>query len=170
MDESKFWTLIGHARTESLDSTDPDEDFLDAMVAKLQKLPEKEIAAFHQLMCVQDAKLFNHGIMGALHIIHDGEEDQEEFEGFRGWIISLGREVFARVVKDPDSLADEDVVADDSSLPDLLPLAADVYEEQTGSTVPEDPKFAAPVKLAGEPWTAADLPKRFPRLYAEFKT
>jgi len=168
MDEAKFWTLIAEARAESADSTDPDEDFLDALYARLEPLAPEEIAAFQQVVWQLNRQAYTYAMTGALYVMTDGEADEIDLEGFRGWLISQGEVVFKKTVSDPDSLADEDVVPADAFLPDMLTLAAELYKEQTAADLAPDEAAQLPKAPAGDELSVEDLPRKLPRLCDQF--
>jgi hypothetical protein len=168
MDEADFWNLIAEARAETADSTDPDEDFLDALAAKLEPLQPAEIAAFQRLVWQCNRQAYTYAMSGALYVMTDGEADEIDLEGFRGWLISQGEVVFKKAVSDPDSLADEDVVPDDAFLPDMLTLAAGLYKEQTAEELEPEESLKLPEEPAGDELSVEDLPKTLPRLCDQF--
>jgi hypothetical protein len=168
MDEAKFWTLLAEARAETADSTDPDDDFLDALYAKLEPLEPEEIAAFQRLVWQFNRQAYTYAMSGALYVMTDGEADEIDLEGFRGWLISQGEVVFKKTVSDPDSLADEDVVPADAFLPDMLTLAAELYKEQTAEELPVDEASQLPAEPAGDELSVEDLPQKMPRLCDQF--
>lgn len=168
MDETKFWAIIAESRAETADSTDPDDDFLDAIIGKLEPLPPEEIAAFQRLVSACNRQAYTFGMSGAIYVMTDGEADEIDLEGFRGWLISQGEAVFKKAVADPDTLADEDVVPSDAFLPDMLTFAGSLYQEQTAEEVPDDPNATLPEQPSGDELSLEDLPAKLPRLCKEF--
>ncbi len=167
MDEAKFWSLIDQARAASATSADP-EDLLDALADVIEDLEDEEIAAFHQIMQAQYWKAYTYDLAGAMYIIRDGKSDEDDFRGFRGWLISQGKDFFETAVADADSLGDADVIPALAYLPGILTLAEDLYREATGSLVPLDPNFVEPEDPTGTPLEVQDLPKRLPKLCDDF--
>jgi len=97
--------------------------------------------------------------------------DGNYFEYFRSWLISMGRQVYERALKDPDSLAE--VVAR-PGIPDFFfeeigAVPYRVYEARTGREMP-DYEVHHPRKPTGTPRDRDDeegyFQRTFPRLWA----
>ena len=166
MDINEFWELIDSARAEAGD--DP-EQLADVLSAHLVEFPPEEIVGFcrhyHDLL----RRAYHWNVMGPALILGCGDSD-DGFRDFRGWLISMGREWFERVLADPESLVE--IPADDPVEEwyfefDYVP--AEIYEEVTGEEMPltetEDPD-----ELEGEPVgeSEEELSTRYPKLWSRF--
>jgi len=81
----------------------------------------------------------------------------------------MGREVFERALKDPDSLADIELGPEDPFFEEFAYIAAEAYEKKTQAELPP-PERLFPEEPAGDRWEedSDDLAKRFPRLWAKY--
>ena len=164
MDIDGFWSIVDSIK----DSTQPEVDVSE----KLRGLPLEEIVSFQEHMDRLCGQAYRWDLWGAAYIIQGGCSD-DGFEYFRLGLISKGREVYEKALRDPDSLADFPVTSTDEFERELFGYAAvDVYEELTGE---EMPRTAAAedgfgVEPAGEQWDFDDkteCAKRLPRLTAK---
>lgn len=109
MDSDTFWTLI-----ESAVAAHEDTDARDrTLTTSLSALAAEEIVEFQRLLDDVTARTQSWLMWGAAHRILGWCSD-DGFDYFRMWLPSLGRDGFARVVDDPDALAE---------LPQVLRLA-----------------------------------------------
>lgn len=169
MDETKFWALIDEARTAvAADSEDPQQDMMDVLQEKLEDLAGEEIIAFQEQMRAQFWRAFTYDLSAAIYVIRGDKCDADDFLGFRGWLISRGQRYFDRVLADPDSLGEDDLVPTQVYLPDILKLAAMAYRETTGEVLTLDPAFVEPDEPAGKPLEIQDIPTRLPKLCDDF--
>jgi hypothetical protein len=89
------------------------------------------------------AHSYTNPLWAAAYLINGGCSD-DGFEYFRGWLIAQGREVFERVVADPDALAELPIVqasaADGLDLDgeDVLSTAWNAHIIATGEQLPPD--------------------------------
>ncbi|MEM1416341.1 MAG: DUF4240 domain-containing protein [Myxococcota bacterium] len=93
--------------------------------------------------------------------------DPEVFRAFRAWVVSLGPEVYAAALEDPDALA-EALAREAPQDPALLPVFRESFLEVTGRALPEPTLdlFGGP---QGEPLLDSELPVRFPRVAAALR-
>jgi hypothetical protein len=168
MDEATFWSVIDEARDDFEDTEGDLQDLVDLIQARLESMEDEQVAGFQQQMAVQYCKTLDWNLLGAAFIILGENCQNEDLHGFRGWLIAQGSEFFNRTVKDPDSLADEDLTPSDLFLPEIVDLAAEVYQSSTGEMPPPDPNFEPPDEPSGTPFEADDLPERLPRLCEEY--
>jgi hypothetical protein len=73
--------------------------------AFLAEQPVQEIIEAQQLLWELMSDSYRQPVWAAAYVINGGCSD-DGFEYFRGWLITQGREVFDRVVADPDALSD----------------------------------------------------------------
>jgi hypothetical protein len=80
-------------------------------------------------------------LWAAAYLINGGCSD-DGFDHFRGWLIAHGRDVLARSVREPDSLADLPTVqaaADTGAVfeaEEVLSIAQEAYQQATGDELP----------------------------------
>jgi hypothetical protein len=94
----------------------------------------------------------------------------DAFQDFRSWLVSRGRAVFERVLRDPDSLAGAVEPEDDFEFEGFCYIAGRVWEEKSGRNRQEMYGKAGPPGQAtgpeGEQLDEAELERRFPKLWA----
>jgi len=166
MDMDEFWDIIERTRAAASDR-DPDS-YTDALAAILRQLSPEQVAefGFRFTECLRAA--YHWDLWHAAYLINDGCSD-DAFEDFRAWLISRGREVFERAVRDPDSLAQLGKQALFCSFfEELLGVDDQVYEEMTGKRSPWHPEPHPPPGGEKRPEDDLDLPNRFPALWAMF--
>ncbi|MFD9734866.1 DUF4240 domain-containing protein [Umezawaea sp. NPDC059074] len=140
MDTERFWTLIADARTGVPDPTDV-EAVADQASTLLAALPAAEIVAAQQVFWDLMADSYRNPLWAAAYLVNGGCSD-DGFDYFRGWLIAQGREVFERVVADPDALADlPQIVAaapdgDEMEGEDVLGIAWNAHIKATGEQLP----------------------------------
>lgn len=101
MTEDRFWALIG---TTTAFAGHPQRQ-LSALRETLEKLSAEDVAAFDLAFDQQMNRAYSWDLWGAAYLVNGGASD-DGFEYFRRWLIAQGREVFQKVLADPDSLAD----------------------------------------------------------------
>jgi hypothetical protein len=105
----------------------------------LTALPAAEVGELNQPLHDLMAASYRVDLWGAAYQLNGGCSD-DGFEYFRGWLLTQGREVFERVVADPDALADLPAIrkaAEDDELDleceDMLAVVADAFRALTGT-------------------------------------
>ena len=124
MGEKEFWHLIEMSR----EYEEEQAEWLTEMLAGkgLEEVVDFELV-FQQMMSVS----FTSRLWGAAYVLMGGCSD-DTFDYFRGWLIGQGEEIFHKVLKDPEFLAeyiDEDNL-DEEGYPqneELLNVGADAY-------------------------------------------
>lgn len=101
MEESALWELIESAVAAHGDREDRDR----AIVAALSGMSPDEIVGFQLLLHEVSGRSHTWLMWGAAYRIFGWCSD-DGFDYFRMWLLSLGRGAFARVVADPDLLAE----------------------------------------------------------------
>ncbi|MET1411330.1 DUF4240 domain-containing protein [Roseibium sp. HPY-6] len=96
MDEDVFWEIIG-----SPEEGRPGEQ-IDALPDRLARFKATAIKSFDALLHEMDARAYRSDIWALAYLLNDGCSD-DEFAGFRAWIILQGREIFEATLADPDS-------------------------------------------------------------------
>jgi len=175
MNEQQFWQLIEASRKET--DVDACGDFnqtqqLNYLENALRRLGNDELIGwekvFHHLMNLS----YRWDLMRIAELIEGGCGD-DGFMDFRGWLISQGKAVFDRTLRDPDSLVDvaHRGRAGMCFFPDIAFIASRLYEERTGiDEMPTDGFDSIPTKPLGEflETGPVKLEKRFPRLWRRF--
>jgi hypothetical protein len=172
MDLERFWKIVESSRSR-FDPAWADgnmERQLEELRKLLLKLPPEEIVGFRdRLLELMDAA-FHWDLWGAAYLIARGCSD-DGFADFRGWLISMGQNVFERAVFDAESLVD---VADAPGVEDVffeefLNVPARVYEEATGREIPAYTGHFRRVP-AGDRWSEKgdELQRRFPGLWKKY--
>ncbi|MFF4344435.1 DUF4240 domain-containing protein [Kitasatospora sp. NPDC001540] len=142
MDIDEFWTLIEQARGPQPDAG-PDEGVAVAgrAVALLARRPVAEIRAAGLVLDGLLADSYRAPLWGAAYLLNGGCSD-DGFDYFRGWLLVQGREVFERVVADPDLLAGLPVVRAavaagiDLDCEEALGIAWHAYRAAAGADLP----------------------------------
>jgi hypothetical protein len=171
MEISEYWELVDDVLAEADDELDGDE-VLDTYAAFLADLPPDELADISRLVKQLDARATTWPVLGACAVLL-GTGGDAEFEDFRGWLISRGRETFEKVVASPDALADVvEPGSEDSYQIEGWVSAADVAYVEIMDEDPDDPTIDYPVVLSDRDPDALDtddeelLAARYPRLVA----
>lgn len=167
MDKTAFWKFIDDARGVAKGDQ---ERMLEALGAKLRTFPPKEVASFDQQFCKRMLEAYTWDVWGAAFLM-DAIQTEDEFDCFRCWLVGQGRETFEKALAGADSLADATTEYTDEghyAFQWLMGVASDVYDELTGETLPAL-GLELPEQPTGEAWNDADLPVRFPRLFAKFR-
>lgn len=102
LDEEHYWNLIESSIKENTDQEDQ-ELFL---VAELEKLSPKEIIGFRLRTDQLLFDSYNPELWCAAYIMNGGVSDGD-FEYFRCWLISRGKDVFYKAKANPDYLVDQ---------------------------------------------------------------
>jgi hypothetical protein len=172
MSEHRFWAIVNG--TLSRDN-DPEAQ-LDALRTALEALSADDIAAFEQRFGELLERANTWDLWAAAHIIHGGCSD-DDFDYFRHWLISRGRDQYETAVDNPDTLADTDLatVEDACQFENFSYVAADVWHEKTNHDR-DDPDsgfpFATPSgdEPEGEPFEEDEehLSQRLPKLWERY--
>ncbi len=126
MTENEFWNLVNANRArdewcgDSIESTWLEE--------QLSLLPIPELKSFETWMSIAHKRILeSNRIFGAASLIGDCSDNG--FEDFGGWIISMGKDAYYRVLADADALAEIGYGEDE----DFTRHAYDVMKRATGS-------------------------------------
>jgi hypothetical protein len=173
MNIDRFWEIIDLSRREfKPDRVDGNmERQRQEFESLLSELSPGEVAAFDKQLMDQMNAAYRWDLWGAAHIIAGGCSDAG-FVDFRGWLISMGRRVFESAIEDVESLTD---VADGPGIEDVffegfINVPEQVYEQFTGSEIPENTGHSSG-EPAGYRWNSErDLQQRFPKLWAKYRS
>ncbi|MEO3779036.1 DUF4240 domain-containing protein [Micromonospora sp. B11E3] len=167
-----FWQLIDRARAGAGASADAVAARAVALLA--ERAPEEIVGYTHHQRRVLAAS-YKVDLWGAAYLINGGASD-DGFEYFRGWLMTLGRAVFARAVADPDSLAELPQVraaalsGAEFECEDMLAVPWEAYRKAAAADLPAD-RDPVPVPDLNDFWDFDDeeeAGRRLPRLAALF--
>ncbi|MBV1941234.1 DUF4240 domain-containing protein [Streptomyces sp. BV286] len=142
MNKEQFWQLIEAARNQTSNLNDG-ELVARRAASQLATYPAEEIVASQQVLWDLMADSYTNPLWAAAYVINGGCSD-DGFDYFRGWLIAQGREVFERIVADPDALAEVPVVraaaADgiDLDCEEALSIVWNAHVMATGRQLPDD--------------------------------
>ncbi|MFF3215878.1 DUF4240 domain-containing protein [Streptomyces sp. NPDC002886] len=140
MNKEHFWELIAEARDRAITPHDSDAVAREA-TSLLAARPVEEIITAEQALWDLMIESYTNPLWAAAYTVNGGCSD-DGFDYFRGWLIAQGREVFERVVADPDALAKLPIVqaaaAAGSNLEgeDMLVIAWNAHITATGDQPP----------------------------------
>ncbi|PZF89334.1 DUF4240 domain-containing protein [Micromonospora endophytica] len=166
-----FWQLIEKA---GAGGGEPDAVAARAVALLAARDPEEIVGyARHQQRVL--AASYRVDLWGAAYLINGGASD-DGFEYFRGWLMTRGREVFARAVADPDSLAElpeirtASLSGEEFECAQMLAVPWDAYRKATASDLPAEREAARTPDL-NDFWDfddADEARRRLPRLATLF--
>ncbi|MFD7497455.1 DUF4240 domain-containing protein [Streptomyces sp. NPDC059832] len=142
MNKQQFWQLVEAARNQ-VSNPKEGEKVARRATSLLAAQPAEEIVAAQQVLWDLMADSYTNPLWAAAYVINGGCSD-DGFDYFRGWLIVQGREVFERMVADPDALAEVPVVrasaADgiDLDCEETLSIVWDAHITATGKQLPDD--------------------------------
>ncbi len=176
MDEARFWKIVDASREQArAKKPRPGQDFLDlhmeTLAAALQPLPPNDLIAFQERFQHYRGLAYRWDLWAAAYWLHGGCSD-DGFLDFRSCLISLGKQRFFQVMKDPDALAD---IVGGPDVPYLQAegfqyVAGKVYEAKTGEPMPAGERHG-PAAPAGSRIDCEDediMSRRFPKIVAKF--
>lgn len=142
MNKEQFWELIAAARDRAITPHEREAIAREA-TSLLAARPVDEIVAAEQVLWDLMVESYTNPLWAAAYTTNGGCSD-DGFDYFRGWLIAQGREVFERVVADPDALAKLPVVQAaaaagiDLEGEDMLVIAWNAHITATGDQLPPD--------------------------------
>jgi hypothetical protein len=172
---------------------DADDELTDpvalALIRVLAQLDPAEIAAFEVVFDALRSAADRDDIANAAVLIEHGFLADDSFDDFKAGLVALGRDVYERVLRDPDSLADHPLVREIAQAndprwlgrEDLHYAASQAYTQATGqdevtffdvveAAEVEEPELPEPDDEETE-WAVTDeveTRRRLPRLSALF--
>jgi hypothetical protein len=176
VDNQGLWDLIKAARGQVRDPADAEA--VAARAAMLLSARSRgEIVSADEVLWGLMADSYRNPLWAAAYLINGGCSD-DGFEYFRGWLIMQGREVYERVVANPDALVDlAGIRAKAASrrlveCEDTLHIASRAYRAATGEEFPR-PAFRIEYPELDPDWDfdfddRAEMAERLPRLAALF--
>jgi len=107
VDDESFWAVVEASRA-GLDLSDPEaaaEEQIGALRERLTALSDQDLFLFQARLHEQTARANDWRVWGAGYLAAGGMSD-DAFDYFRLWLVMQGRAAFARVLENPDQLAD----------------------------------------------------------------
>ncbi|OLS41112.1 DUF4240 domain-containing protein [Bacillus sp. MRMR6] len=131
MNEELFWELLELCK-QNENSFDEQQQWL---VEQLTKKTIKDLVVFDFIFSQQFRKSFTSDLWAA-SFIATGVSTDECFDGFRAWMITLGKEAYEAAIKDPETLLPYlEELREQGEQPqqeEILDVASLAYEEKTG--------------------------------------
>lgn len=128
MNKDLFWKLIDQARAANGGDTEGMYDWLQSWLIKNGD-PE-DAMIFDNIIREYKRLSYKYGLWTAAMVMSNGWRSDDGFHYFQGWLIAQGKDVFLNALKNPDSLADVDVVGR-SEYEDIDYIGVDAYENLT---------------------------------------
>lgn len=127
MDKETFWNVIGEVN-RCVEGNDQ-EAVLEATRKKLMEYSAADIARWHEIRGAYMELAYRNDLWAACaatgtHCSDDG------FIDFRSWLISQGRDVYMKVLQDPDSLAEVDIPAEGADFEVYGYVAINTYAQK----------------------------------------
>ena len=182
MDETTFWQMIEQAKT---DGGVDDNRQVVLLTHRLAQLDVQDILAFDTIYAQYEAKAYRQDLWDAVWFIHKGC-GEDGFTDFRAWLIAQGKEIYQKVLADPDHLADivpvqmrRDIGKFGDVMGSLWVAADAAYELRTGEEKSPRPPVQTSTPLTNRsieidamPGSAHEfemsLKERYPRIAAKF--
>jgi hypothetical protein len=173
MDVNQFWQMIEQSRRR-FDSSRRDGNMdiqcQELRALLLERTPD-DVVAFDEEFGRRMAECYRADLWDAALVLGEGLCSDDWFDYFQRWLISMGRGVFERALRDPDSLADvahapgiEDVFFEDFGA-----VARSVYEEQTGEEESPAEWHWPPLGGGRRAGSLDEIARRYPRIWARSK-
>src|ERR1041384_7881279 len=103
MDNATFWKLIEDAQRKDVDGwIELDHN---ALIDSLAQFPAEDIQEFSRLLFRTKANAYRADLWDAAILVECICSD-DSFDDVQNWLIVQGREIYEKVLSDPDNLAD----------------------------------------------------------------
>jgi hypothetical protein len=162
MNIDEFWQFIDVAK--KMAGSDADAR-VGALQSVLSAQTAEELQSFQSHYDHQIDVSYRWDLWAAAYIINGGCSD-DGFRYFRDWLISEGRSIFEKALKDPDSLADLPHL-DLADLESFGYVALELYEQKGAGELDRDFSTEG-AEPAGTPWKEEDVGSVLPRLGAKY--
>jgi len=168
MNTTAFWELIDKTREASCGDQEQQRALL---INTLAQLPEEEIFAWDDIFDDLMDQAYSAELWEVAYIVGCGCGD-DGFTDFRAWLISQGRDMYEKVLADPECLADIIEVGkeDQAGASSLWYVVIGAYLLKTGKDIEDMPKRIKPnPELKGKHSASEDaILTRFPKATARF--
>lgn len=181
MNRDEFWYLIDKGSKEKTA-----EKKLALWIAVLARSREEDIVTFYDIMHTYFRLADQERIFAAANIICP-ECSDDDFDGFRAWLIAQGENAYRSVLAEPEYLIELCSPEKNHQFEQLLQVPFEAFFQKTGKAgdyrsfaLAQESMGLTPIQknlleeeitLAwdiGESWQAEELPFIFPRLYEKF--
>ena len=181
MNRDEFWHLIEKGNKEKTT-----EQKLALWTTALARAREEDIFTFYDIMHTYFRLADQEHILAAANIIFPDCSD-DEFDGFRAWLISQGEDAYRSVLAEPEYLIELCSPEEEHRMDKLLQVPFEAYfqknknagnyrgfsaaQENLGLTPIQKNLLEEEITLAwdiSEPWETDELPFLFPRLFEKF--
>jgi hypothetical protein len=117
MDRDEFWAIVDRARegVEDTRTVEGAEQVVGNVGQRLAGLGREAAVAFDLRYAALGAESYDWNLWGAAFLMNGGCSD-DAFDYFRGWLVTQGRSVWERALRDPDTLAELGIDPDDAFL------------------------------------------------------
>lgn len=167
MDHNLFWKIV--ASGVAGPATHPETDWpmrIEALRTALERLTDADLVALTQRLRAAVEGAASWDLWAAGWLIFGGMSD-DAFRDFRMWLVTRGREVYERVLADPDSLAELKWGTDDGlGYAEEWGYVPDEVLEARGLEVEADSPAREPAGVPFDDDDDADAQARLPRTWA----
>lgn len=158
IDEDVFWEIIGLPGADGLGGQ------VEQLVERLAGFKAAPIKSFDTLLQEKSALAYREDIWALAYLMNDGCSD-DDFEGFRYWLLLQGREVFEAVLIDPDAFPVSRFDGKAGSAMDLRLAPMQAFEMRQGKALSRKAVKLPDIDLAE--FDETELADRFPRVSLE---
>ena len=162
MNEEVFWELI----QESREASEFDSDFIEILRDKLEAMSATEIKKFQKILLEKMNELNHWDIWALAYIVRKGCGD-DEFDYFKAWVISKGKEAFEDVKAMRLEKLKELFEESDPQLEEFMYVAQNAYENKKYEEMPMPRVKDKPIQ--GQEWEEEKICERYPKLCAMFE-
>lgn len=160
IDEQVFWEIIEQSRSIS----ETNSDFLEILQKKLESFKPNEIKNFNKIFIIKLNEL-NHWDLWALAYIWRHGCGDDEFDYFKSWVISKGKEIFDNI-KNMNLNFDEKILDEDPQFEKFIYMPEKAYEAKTNNIM--KPLKIKNSKMIGNEWNESELINIYPTIYKLF--
>ena len=161
MSEEVFWELI----QESRDKSEFDSDFIEILKEKLEAMSATEIKKFQKLLLEKMNELNHWDIWALAYIVRKGCGD-DEFDYFKAWVVSKGKEVFEDLKEMKLEKLKKPFKDSDAQLEEFMYVAQNAYENKQYEEMPMPRVKNTPIQ--GKEWSEDNICKDYPELCKMF--
>jgi len=161
IDENTFWELIKETREEIEDTS----EFTDRLRDKLESMSAVEIKKFQKLL-LQKMEELNHWDIWALAYIVRGGCGDDEFDYFKAWVVSKGKEVFESIKNMQMDHLKKLFENEEPQLEAFMYVAQEAYERKKYDVMPTPRVKSIPIQ--GKEWSEENICKSYPELCQMF--
>ncbi|WFE90729.1 DUF4240 domain-containing protein [Roseibium porphyridii] len=158
IDEDVFWEIVGLADADGLGGQ------VEQLVERLAGFKATSIKSFDTLLQEKCALAYREDVWALAYLLNDGCSD-DDFEGFRSWLLLQGRDVFEAVLTDPDAFPVSRFQGKAGSAMDLRMAPMQAFEMRQGKALSRKAVKVPNVDLVE--FNDTELADRFPRVSSE---